>query len=74
VTVDEAISDLLGISADIERLAVFDAGGVLLGAGSETISEDAGAAAEGLWLAAAGWPRPTPATGRSFAGASSSTS
>jgi hypothetical protein len=53
VTVDEAISDLLGISTDIKRLAVFDAGGALLGAGPGGITAEAGAATEGLWLAAA---------------------
>jgi hypothetical protein len=53
VTVDEAISDLLGISTDIKRLAVFDAGGALLGAGPGEVAGEAGAAADGLWSAAA---------------------
>jgi len=53
VTVDEAISDLLSISTDIKRLAVFDAGGALLGAAPGGVAAEAGAAADGLWLAAA---------------------
>jgi len=53
VTVDEAISDLLGISTDIRCLAVFDAGGALLGAGPGGVAAGAGAAADGLWRSAA---------------------
>jgi hypothetical protein len=53
VTVDEAISDLLSISTDIRSLAVFDAAGVLLGSGPAAVGAAAGAAADGLWRAAA---------------------
>jgi hypothetical protein len=49
VTVDEAISDLLAISTDIRRLAVFDADGALLGAGPAGVAAVADAAADGLW-------------------------
>ena len=53
MTVDEAISDLLSISTDIRSLAVFDAAGVLLGSGPTAVGAAAGAAADGLWRAAA---------------------
>lgn len=53
MTVDEAIRDLLSVSADIRRLAVLDENGDVLGAGPGPAGGDIGLAAGRLLAAAA---------------------
>jgi predicted regulator of Ras-like GTPase activity (Roadblock/LC7/MglB family) len=54
VAVDEAIRDLLNISTDVRRVAVFAPDGALLGAGPGAVGAGLGAAAARLWDAASG--------------------
>jgi hypothetical protein len=52
MTVDEAIRDLLSVSADIRRLAVVDENGDVLGGGPRPAAGGIGLAAGRLWAAA----------------------